>query len=56
MRNNEIVAGGLSMPHSPHWHNAKLWLLNSGTGDFGYVDLQTDRFEAIAFAPATYAA
>ena len=27
---NEIIAGGLSMPHSPRWYRGKLWLLNSG--------------------------
>ena len=48
---NEIVVSGLSMPHSPRWHNGKLWLLNSGTGDFGYVDLQAGRFEPVSFCP-----
>ena len=46
---NEIVARGLSMPHSPRWHQGKLWLLNSGTGEFGYVDLGSGRFEAVTF-------
>lgn len=46
---NEIVCTGLSMPHSPRWHDGKLWLLNSGTGDFGYVDLVTGRFEPLCF-------
>jgi uncharacterized protein (TIGR03032 family) len=27
-----IVARGLSMPHSPRWHDGRLWLLESGTG------------------------
>ena len=49
VRSNEIVARGLSMPHSPRWHKGKLWLLNSGSGDFGYVDLQSGRFEPVAF-------
>ncbi|NDG38700.1 MAG: TIGR03032 family protein [Betaproteobacteria bacterium] len=31
VQRNEIVAGGLSMPHSPRWHQGKLWLCNSGT-------------------------
>ena|GEM_PF-3304825 len=31
---------GLSMPHSPRWYRDKLWLLNSGTGEFGYADLE----------------
>ena len=32
---SEIVCEGLSMPHSPRWYAGKLWLLNSGTGEFG---------------------
>ena len=48
---NDIVCTGLSMPHSPRWYNDKLWLLNSGTGDFGYVDLATGRFESVCFCP-----
>jgi len=27
-----IVSGGLCMPHSPRWHQGKLWVLESGTG------------------------
>lgn len=46
---NEIVASGLSMPHSPRWHQDKLWLLNSGTGELGYLD--QGRFIAVAFCP-----
>lgn len=48
---NEIVATGLSMPHSPRFYDGKLWLLNSGTGEFGYIDLNTGWFEPIAFCP-----
>lgn len=47
----ETVAGGLSMPHSPRLQDERLWLLNSGAGDFGFVDLQTGRFQAVAFCP-----
>lgn len=46
---NEIVARGLSMPHSPRWHQGKLWLLNSGTGDFGYVDFASGSFVPVTF-------
>jgi uncharacterized protein (TIGR03032 family) len=28
----EVLARGLCMPHSPRWHNGRLWLLESGTG------------------------
>src|SRR5688572_11024876 len=49
VQSNEIVATGLSMPHSPRWYRGKLWLLNSGTGDFGYVDFKSGRFEPVTF-------
>jgi uncharacterized protein (TIGR03032 family) len=51
VRSNEIIAEGLSMPHSPRWYRDRLWILNSGRGEFGYVDLQTGRFEPVAFCP-----
>lgn len=44
MRTNEVVCQGLSMPHSPRWHNGKLWLINSGEAQLGYVDFATKRF------------
>jgi uncharacterized protein (TIGR03032 family) len=34
----ELTATGLSMPHSPRWHEGKLWLLNSGTGELGWIE------------------
>lgn len=46
---NEIVATGLSMPHSPRWYRGRLWLLNSGTGEFGYID--NGRFLPVTFCP-----
>jgi uncharacterized protein (TIGR03032 family) len=49
--NKEIVARGLSMPHSPRWHHGRLWLLNSGTGEIGHIDLDNGRFEPVAFCP-----
>ncbi|MFO1169904.1 MAG: TIGR03032 family protein [Hyphomicrobiaceae bacterium] len=48
---NEIVCAGLSMPHSPRLHDGKLWLLNSGAGELGFVDLKARRFVAVAFCP-----
>jgi protein O-GlcNAc transferase len=44
---NEVVVGGLSMPHSPRWYQGKLWILNAGTGELGYVD--DSKFVPIAF-------
>lgn len=45
----EAVAEGLSMPHSPRFHQGRLWVLQTGTGEFGHVDLATGRFEPICF-------
>lgn len=51
VQSNEAIVSGLSMPHSPRWYQDKLWLLNSGTGEFGYVDTQRGSFEPVAFCP-----
>ena len=48
---NEVIAQGLSMPHSPRWYRGKLWLLDSGTGYFGNIDPDTGSFERICFCP-----
>jgi uncharacterized protein (TIGR03032 family) len=47
----ETAAAGLSMPHSPRLHDGRLWLHESGTGYFGYADLETGRFEKVTFCP-----
>ena len=51
LQTNEVIARGLSMPHSPRWYRDRLWLLNSGQGEFGYVNFKTGMFQAIAFCP-----
>jgi uncharacterized protein (TIGR03032 family) len=48
---NEIVADGLTMPHSPRLHEGRLYICNAGTGEFGEIDLASGRFEPIAFCP-----
>ncbi len=48
---DEIVCEGLSMPHSPRWHNGKLWVLNAGTGYLGWVDFDTKSFVPFTFCP-----
>jgi uncharacterized protein (TIGR03032 family) len=40
----EVVLRGLSMPHSPRWYRNRLFLHNSGTGEFGWVDLEARRY------------
>lgn len=49
VRTNAVVAEGLSMPHSPRWHQGKLWLLDSGSGHFGYVDFAAGKFVPVTF-------
>lgn len=49
IRSNEIICSGLTMPHSPRFYQNKLWVLNSGTGELGYVE--NGQFQAIAFCP-----
>jgi uncharacterized protein (TIGR03032 family) len=48
---DRVVAEGLSMPHSPRLAGSRLYVLNSGTGEFGFIDLKMRRFEPIAFCP-----
>jgi uncharacterized protein (TIGR03032 family) len=47
----ETIVAGLSMPHSPRWYNGQLWLLESGDGSFGVVDLAAGRYQPIAQLP-----
>jgi uncharacterized protein (TIGR03032 family) len=47
---NRLICEGLTMPHSPRWHNGKLWILEAGTGYFGYVDMS----EAVDNGPGKF--
>ncbi len=51
VRSNEVVCSDLTMPHSPRWHDGKLWLLNSGHGELGTVDMTSKTFVPLAFLP-----
>lgn len=48
---DEIVAAELSMPHSPTWYRDQLWVLESGEGAIGRVDLDTGKVETLAELP-----
>lgn len=52
---NHIICEGLSMPHSPRVYQDRLWVLNSGTGELGWIDFSKqnlwDRFQPVAFCP-----
>lgn len=47
----EVVIGGLSMPHSPRWHNDRLWLLESGRGTLAAADPRTGTVETVVELP-----
>lgn len=49
--NDEIVLHGLSMPHSPRWHDGRLWLLDSGTGRLLAADPAAQRAETVCELP-----
>jgi len=48
---DEVVLRGLAMPHSPRWHDDRLWVLNSGTGELLVVDPSTGRSEVVCGLP-----
>jgi uncharacterized protein (TIGR03032 family) len=47
----ETVTTGLTMPHSPRWHDGQLFVLNSGFGRLERVDPDTGQREVIAVFP-----
>jgi uncharacterized protein (TIGR03032 family) len=47
----EVIARGLSMPHSPRWYRGQLWVANSGAGELGTVNPATGAFDARVFLP-----
>ena len=49
---NDIVLRDLCMPHSPRWHDGRLWLLNSGTGELWQVDARTGQHNIVCGLPA----
>ncbi len=55
VKSGKVVIGGLSMPHSPRVYAGKLWVLNSGTGELGWIELgakaQDSKFHVVAFCP-----
>ena len=45
------ISRGLSMAHSPRWHDGRLWLLESGTGQLVIVDPANGRRQRVAELP-----
>lgn len=51
VKRNAVLLTGLSMPHSPRLYGGRIWLHDSGSGHFGYADLEGRSFMAVAFCP-----
>ncbi|MFT6704941.1 MAG: hypothetical protein ACJA2T_001487, partial [Gammaproteobacteria bacterium] len=51
VKTGRMVCEGLSMPHSPRWHNDKLWVLESGAGSLLEIDPQSGEKTLIAEMP-----
>lgn len=47
----EIVARGLSMPHSPRFHDGRCYVLESGRGTLASVDLANGQVETVCELP-----
>lgn len=51
VESGEVVASGLSMPHSPRVYQDKLWVLDSGSGYLCTIDTSTGKREPVTFCP-----
>lgn len=48
---NEVILRGLAMPHSPRWHDGRLWVLNSGEGRLLRVNPETGAADIVCELP-----
>lgn len=51
VQTNDILCDNLHMPHSPQLHKGRLYVANSGLGEFGEVDRSTGTYRKICFIP-----
>ncbi|MFQ6048485.1 MAG: TIGR03032 family protein, partial [Phycisphaerae bacterium] len=51
VQSGEVIAQGLSMPHSPRWHDDRLWIEESGEGSLATVDQATGKLQLVARLP-----
>lgn len=49
---NQVLARGFAMPHSPRWHDGRLYFLNSGAGELCALDVKTGKHDVICVLPA----
>ena len=51
IESNDILASGLSMPHSPRWHGNAIWYLESGKGALCRLAAEGRETQAVASLP-----
>jgi uncharacterized protein (TIGR03032 family) len=51
VESGDTVLAGLSMPHSPRWHDGRLLLLESGKGTLAVADLDSGEVETVVELP-----
>ena len=51
IESDEILASGLSMPHSPRWHRDAIWYLESGKGAICTLSTGNNETQSIASLP-----
>lgn len=51
VQSGQTILRGLSMPHSPRWHEGKLWMLNSGAGELCVVDADAGSCTPVCVLP-----
>lgn len=51
IESNELIASGLSMPHSPRWYRDQMWVLESGKGSLAKVNIKTGEINTLAELP-----
>jgi uncharacterized protein (TIGR03032 family) len=51
MASGQVIARGLSMPHSPRWYDGRLWVLESGRGALVTIDPKTGHKTDVARVP-----
>lgn len=51
LESDSVIARGLSMPHSPRWHDGRIWVLESGRGALVTIDPATGTKTDVARVP-----
>ena len=51
VESDQIIASGLSMPHSPRWHREELWFLESGKGNLCKLNAETADIQCVGSLP-----